>query len=159
MTETEQWHGGSAVRQTPLGWIAVSGEREKITAVGIAAHAPLATGSTNPVLEDAVAALAAWLEGGIWPRNLPLDPQGTVFQQRVWRELLKIPHGSTTTYGALAQKLGTGARAVGGACRCNPIPLLIPCHRVVAANGMGGFSGQTDGYWLEIKSWLLQHEQ
>ena len=83
---------------------------------------------------------------------------GTDFQQRVWRRLLQIPVGDTATYGQLAAELNSSARAVGNACRSNPCPLVIPCHRVVAKSGLGGFSGQLSGPKLEIKRWLLTHE-
>ena len=82
----------------------------------------------------------------------------TPFQQRVWSELKKIPPGKVVTYGELAKKLGTSARAVGNACRQNPVPVVIPCHRVVSASGIGGYAGETGGDLLKIKSWLLQHE-
>ncbi len=103
--------------------------------------------------------LAAWLWGEKeWPRGHPLRPQGSPFQQRVWNALLQIPAGSQVTYGELAKRLGTAPRAVGGACRANPIPLLIPCHRVVAAQGLGGFAGRREGRWVAFKQWLLTHE-
>lgn len=84
--------------------------------------------------------------------------EGTPFQKKVWNELKKIPPGEVVTYGQLAKKLGTSARAVGNACRKNPIPLVVPCHRVVSSNGIGGFAGHTQGRLLQFKSWLLQHE-
>jgi methylated-DNA-[protein]-cysteine S-methyltransferase len=87
---------------------------------------------------------------------LPLDLRGTPFQRQVWQELLAIPRGSTVSYGELARRLGKprAARAVGQAVGANPIPLLIPCHRVIAGNGaLGGFSSG-----LERKRWLLEHE-
>ena len=84
--------------------------------------------------------------------------QGTPFQKKVWNELKQIPPGKVVTYGQLAKKLGTSARAVGNACRKNPIPLVIPCHRVVSTNGIGGYAGHTQGGLLQVKSWLLQHE-
>jgi len=90
--------------------------------------------------------------------NLPIELQGTPFQRRVWKALREIPPGRTITYSELARQLGTGARAVGGACRANPCPIVVPCHRVVAVNGLGGFSGDTSGRKLEIKRWLLRHE-
>jgi methylated-DNA-[protein]-cysteine S-methyltransferase len=90
--------------------------------------------------------------------NLPCALHGTPFQQKVWNELKKIPSGTVFTYGELANKLGTSARAIGNACRKNPIPLVIPCHRVVAANGIGGYAGDTHGARLRMKSWLLRHE-
>jgi len=84
--------------------------------------------------------------------------QGTSFQQKVWRELVKIPLGKVVTYGELAKRLDTSARAVGNACRKNPVPLIIPCHRVVSSSGIGGYAGDTEGDVLQIKSWLLRHE-
>lgn len=84
--------------------------------------------------------------------------KGTPFQKKVWNQLIKIPPGKVMTYGELANRLGTSARAVGNACRNNPIPLLIPCHRVVSASGIGGYAGDTRGGLLQIKSWLLTHE-
>ncbi|MEO5702546.1 MAG: methylated-DNA--[protein]-cysteine S-methyltransferase [Gammaproteobacteria bacterium] len=90
--------------------------------------------------------------------SFPVNPQGTAFQQRVWQALRQIPAGDVCSYGQLAGRLNTGARALGNACRYNPIPIVIPCHRIVAANGMGGYSGQTSGPQLTIKSWLLAHE-
>ncbi len=83
---------------------------------------------------------------------------GTPFQQKVWRELRNIPVGKVVTYGELAKRLGTSARAVGNACRKNPVPVVIPCHRVVSSSGIGGYAGDTGGDLLKIKSWLLQHE-
>jgi methylated-DNA-[protein]-cysteine S-methyltransferase len=84
--------------------------------------------------------------------------QGTPFQNRVWAELARIPFGATVTYSALAKKIGSAARAIGNACRNNPFPVLIPCHRVVAVSGMGGYSGQTQGDMMKIKINLLQYE-
>jgi methylated-DNA-[protein]-cysteine S-methyltransferase len=90
--------------------------------------------------------------------DLPMESAGTPFQRRVWEVLRAIPSGETRTYGALAAELGTSPRAVGGACRANPVPLVVPCHRVVAADGLGGFSGATAGPRLAAKRWLLVHE-
>jgi methylated-DNA-[protein]-cysteine S-methyltransferase len=83
---------------------------------------------------------------------------GTPFQRRVWRLIAAIPPGDTRTYGELAAALGSSARAVGGACRANPCPLVVPCHRVVARDGLGGFAGDRGGRLLDIKRWLLAHE-
>lgn len=114
-----------------------------------------------PETEPARQVIAELLDYFVNPAGLfsfPLSPQGTVFQQRVWQALREIPVGEVRSYGQLAKQLNTGARAVGNACRNNPIPIIIPCHRVVATNGMGGYSGQTSGAHLTIKSWLLAHE-
>lgn len=90
--------------------------------------------------------------------DLPLLPLGTPFQLRVWAALRAIPRGAPTTYGALARQLGTAARALGQACGANPLPLFIPCHRVVSAQGLGGFMHAAAGAPLDVKTWLLAHE-
>lgn len=90
--------------------------------------------------------------------DLPLAHSKTAFAKRVQQELLKIPYGQVQTYGEIAQKLKTAPRAIGGVCRANPHPLLVPCHRVVALNGLGGFMGSDKAHVLEVKKYLLQHE-
>jgi len=85
--------------------------------------------------------------------------KGTPFRQKVWQQLSLIPAGETQTYGELAKGLQTSARAIGGACRHNPVPIIVPCHRIVAQNGDGGYAGKTSGFLLEIKRWLLKHEE
>jgi methylated-DNA-[protein]-cysteine S-methyltransferase len=90
--------------------------------------------------------------------ELPLLVEGTPFQLRLWEALRAIARGKTLTYGELARRLGAEARAVGQACGDNRLPIVIPCHRVVAANGIGGFAHATTGYLLEAKRWLLAHE-
>jgi methylated-DNA-[protein]-cysteine S-methyltransferase len=95
------------------------------------------------------------------PQNfdVPLHSgMGTPFQLRVWQALLEIPLGETRTYGELAKKLKSSARAVGMGCRTNPLPLIIPCHRIVSATGIGGFCGKLDGKPISVKEWLLTHE-
>jgi len=91
--------------------------------------------------------------------EIPLDLKGTDFQLRVWNALRLIPVGETISYGELADRLGSSARAVGNACRVNKIPVVVPCHRVVAKSGLGGFMGQRQGHELSIKQCLLQHER
>lgn len=90
--------------------------------------------------------------------SIPINGFGTPFQHRVWNALREIPAGKTLTYGALAEQLGSSARAVAAACRANRLPLVVPCHRVVAARGPGGFMGAVSGDALDVKLWLLQHE-
>jgi len=91
--------------------------------------------------------------------DAPLEPASTGFARRVRLALARIPPGSVITYGRLAREIGSGARAVAGACRANPLPLVVPCHRVVAAGGLGGYMGHTAGHAPAIKEWLLQHER
>lgn len=90
--------------------------------------------------------------------DLPVALAGTAFQERVWGELRGIPPGRTRTYGEIAGALGSGPRAVGQACRANPCPIVVPCHRVVASRGLGGFAGDASGRKLAVKRWLLRHE-
>lgn len=91
--------------------------------------------------------------------DLPLKLAGTRHQLAVWEALQAIPPGQTQTYGELAKRLGSSAQAVGGACGANPLPVVVPCHRVVAANGIGGFMGAAgEGFERGIKRWLLTHE-
>lgn len=107
----------------------------------------------------AVAQLELYLRNPHWQFDLPLLPQGSEFQRRVWQALCEIPVGTTVTYGQLAWRLESSARAVGSACRANPVPIVVPCHRVVAATGVGGFMGHGKGREIAIKEWLLQHER
>ncbi|TCJ16254.1 MGMT family protein [Parasulfuritortus cantonensis] len=94
--------------------------------------------------------------GHVW--KLVLAPAGTLFRQRVWQSLLAIPPGRTRTYGELAEELASSPRAVGQAVGDNPIPIVIPCHRVLAAHGLGGFMHGTAGFPMAVKQWLLHHE-
>ncbi|OHX12997.1 methylated-DNA--[protein]-cysteine S-methyltransferase [Chromobacterium sphagni] len=90
--------------------------------------------------------------------DLPWRLRGTAYQLRVWREIAAIPCGQTRRYLDLSRALDSSPRAVGGACGRNPIPIIVPCHRVVASSGLGGFSQSTGDATLDIKKWLLQHE-
>lgn len=110
----------------------------------------------SPLLERARDQLEAYFEGKLTQFDLPMEPAGTAFQKKVWQALAQIPFGSTRSYAELAAELGTAPRALGGACGRNPLPILIPCHRVLAAKGgMGGYSGM-DG--IETKRFLLNLE-
>jgi methylated-DNA-[protein]-cysteine S-methyltransferase len=119
-------------------------------------RAPLAP--QGLLAKEAVRQLRAYLKDPKFVFGLPLAPAGTGFQRRVWSGISKIPSGRTTTYGALAQSIGSAPRAVGNACGANPFPLVVPCHRVVAVGGLGGFARQRGGFLLDVKRWLLAHE-
>jgi len=90
--------------------------------------------------------------------DLPIDIQGTQFQKRVWSRVSMIGYGDSLTYGDIAASIDSGPRAVGNACRNNPIPIIIPCHRVVKKSGMGGYCGSLVGVEIQQKDWLLRHE-
>ncbi|MDX2143707.1 MAG: methylated-DNA--[protein]-cysteine S-methyltransferase [Rhodospirillaceae bacterium] len=111
---------------------------------------------STPFLRKAKDQVDRYFDGKLADFDLPVKPAGTAFQQRVWRAMCAIPYGRTKTYGDLAKSLRSVARAVGGACGANPIPIIIPCHRVLASNGgLGGYSG--DG-GLDTKAALLKLE-
>ncbi|MCX7945571.1 MAG: methylated-DNA--[protein]-cysteine S-methyltransferase [Hydrogenophilus sp.] len=104
--------------------------------------------------------LCAWLRDPRLPLQAPLALAGTPFQRRVWSHLQRIPPGQTRTYGQIAHQLAVHPRAVAAACRANPYPLFIPCHRVVGKNEtLTGFVGRTTPSYLALKRWLLQREQ
>jgi len=117
---------------------------------------PLIDDADKTLLDQAIAQLAAYFAGDLHRFDLPVAPVGTPFQLRVWVAMSAIPFGRTRTYGELAGDVGGVARAVGQACGANPIPIIIPCHRVVAGGGrLGGFSG---GQGVASKRALLAHE-
>jgi len=111
---------------------------------------------SSPLLRRAKAALEAYFDGAPLPDDLPLRPAGTAYRQKVWQALRAIPAGQTRSYIDIARVAGGSARSVGGANAANPIPILIPCHRVVATTGIGGYSG---GDGLETKKALLALER
>ena len=102
--------------------------------------------------------LDAYLEDPDFPLDLPYRMQGSAYQRRVWDAIRSIPRGQALTYNQVATRVGSAARPVGAACGANRIPLLIPCHRVVGAGGIGGFMHSRAGRGIEIKRWLLRHE-
>lgn len=122
------------------------------------AEAPVSS-QLNAQARQLARELDAYWQNPAHPFDLLFVAHGTPFQLRVWHALMAIPAGQPTTYGALAKQLGTAARAVGQACGSNPLPILIPCHRVLAANGLGGFMHASSGAPLDVKTWLLAHER
>jgi len=109
----------------------------------------------SPLLKKAKAALDLYFDGGPWPDDLPLNPQGTLYRQKIWAALRGVPAGETRSYAEIAVLAGGSPRAVGGANAANPIPILIPCHRVLGTHGLGGYSG---GDGLATKRYLLDLE-
>lgn len=113
----------------------------------------------QPLAAEAVRQLRAYLADPGFAFALPLRPAGTAFQRRVWAEIAAVPPGATKTYGQLGKSLKNAPRAVGQACGANPYPVVVPCHRIVAAGGgLGGFARERGGFLLDVKRWLLTHE-
>ena len=139
--------------RSPIGPISVQAKDDRIAVVG---WRNVYDPEPTPLLREAVAQLKAFFAGNLTEFDLPLSPVGTDFQKRVWDAMYAIPYGKTCSYGELASRVGTAARAVGGACGMNPIPIIIPCHRVLAADGGGGgYSGRGG---LKTKTALLDIE-
>lgn len=113
----------------------------------------------NDTAEKVCRQIERYLEDPEYRFSVPFSFQGTPFQCRVWREICRIPSGRTASYLQLARALRTAPRPVGGACGANRIPLVIPCHRVVASTGVGGFMNARTGSPIAIKKWLLAHER
>ncbi len=137
---------------SPIGDLTVSEEAGRVVALDWGWGRDQ---TETPLLRAARAQLFAYFDGGLTAFDLPLAPSGTANQRRVWRALCAIPYGRTQTYAEVAARAGGVARSVGQANGDNPIPILVPCHRVVAAAGLGGYSG---GDGLETKRWLLALE-
>ncbi len=131
---------------------------DEVTAIEFLEPQPEQAPST-PLAAETVRQLHAYLNDPAFAFNLPLRPAGTTFQRRVWAEIATIPPGETHTYGQLAKSLKNAPRAIGQACGANPYPVVVPCHRVVATGGgLGGFARERGGFLLDVKRWLLQHE-
>lgn len=149
-----------AVAPTPVGRMGIRMSGDRLLGIDFAPAAAavdrVPDGATREVLDQ----LFHYFEDAHWQFDLPLEMRGTPFQRRVWQRLRAIPAGHSPSYGDLARELGSSARAVGGACRRNPIAIVVPCHRVIAAGGdVGGFMGERGGEALAIKRWLLNHER
>jgi len=112
----------------------------------------------NELAERAASQLEQYRDNPDTRFDLPVVIEGSPLERGVWQAMCAIPRGRTRTYGEIARELGADPRAIGQACGDNRLPLVIPCHRVVAANGLGGFAHATSGYLLEAKRWLLLHE-
>lgn len=147
-----------AVIASPLGRLGVRA-RAALTCIDFVSARTALRSPATPVARRVCRQLKAYFANPRTRFDLPLAPDGSVFRQQVWRALRAIPAGQVRSYGQLARRLASAPRAVGGACRANPVPIVIPCHRVVAAAGLGGFMGATRGRALDIKRWLLAHEQ
>ena len=114
----------------------------------------------NALAAEAVRQLRAYLADADFDFSLPLRPSGTAFQRRVWQAIAAIPKRETRSYGEVAKALHNAPRAVGQACGANPFPLVVPCHRVIAAGGaLGGFARNGGDFMLDVKRWLLAHER
>lgn len=148
-----------AVVAFPAMRVAVRTQDEHVTEVRYLPPAGPEVAPRNALAERAVRQLERYLADPDAAFDLPIAPRGSAFQMQVWDALTRIPRGAVRTYGAVAREVGGEARAVGQACGDNRLPIVIPCHRVVAENGLGGFAHSRGGYLIEAKTWLLAHER
>lgn len=141
---------------TPIGEMTLMEENGAIVKLLLQTAADSGEQKETPLLKQGAKELAEYFRGERQKFDLPLAPVGTEFQRKVWQAMGRIPYGEVQTYGQLAQAITKpqAVRAVGGACHANPIPIIIPCHRVVAKGGLGGF-----GLGLEAKKILLKIEK
>jgi len=142
---------------TPVGRLALEADHDAVTGVRWASPGERSRDKTpSPVLKEATRQLDRYFRRKLERFDLPLAARGTDFQKRVWTMMREIPYGETATYGGMAVALGSGPRPIGMACARNPIPIIVPCHRVLASGGKeGGFSG---GRGLPTKRQLLALE-
>ena len=142
---------------SPIGKLALYTDQNNLLRIDLVDKSIPTTPAESPIAKQVVQVLTDYFLTGKLAA-VPIAPKGTEFQQSVWQALTKIPTGKTLTYGELAQQLGSSARAIGAACRSNPILIIIPCHRVTAQNSLGGYMGSTQGEGLKNKTYLLQKE-
>lgn len=142
--------------ESPLGTLHLQGDQEGLQKVGVIEEKSIATEEIPAVLMEATSQLKEYFNGTRLSFDLKLNPQGTTFQKKVWKELLNIPFGKTTTYIDMAKRLGDPKtiRAAASANGKNPIMIIIPCHRVIGSDG--SLTGYASGLWR--KQWLLDHE-
>lgn len=148
----------SFVVSSPIGLLRCTVLENKLVSIEFTDDDNFLTPPTNDFSKKVAKELIAYFKSADHCFSFAIEPRGTPFQQSVWKALSAIPSGKTLTYGQLAKQLKSGPRAIGQACRTNPIPIVIPCHRIVASNHLGGYAGQQQGKIFQIKEWLLKHE-
>lgn len=144
--------------EAPFGFVLLQATATEMVSVDILENAVPTSEEVPLVLREASRQIKAYLKSPHCRFELSLRQRGTDYQRRVWAELCAIPVSTVKSYGQLASDMASGPRAIAMACRANDFPIIIPCHRVVASNGLGGYAGERQGRNIEIKKWLLQHE-
>ena len=144
---------------TPFAVLGIRYEADCLTGIDFLPRKTPPLSPQNRFAENVSKRLEAYLQDPDECFDLPLRLKGTPYQRRVWQAIMQIQRGHTLTYGELARKLFSGPRAVGQACGANPIPIIVPCHRVLGSGNLGGFMNCDEGDPLAIKRWLLIHER
>ena len=142
----------------PFGYVCICSSTDHVTRIELLASKAPSNSRLNKFAKEAREQVKAYLKNSAFKFDLPIDINGSAYRKQVWSEIAKIPAAETRTYGDIAVLMGSSARAVGGACGDNVLPILIPCHRVVARADLGGFMHSSGGFSLKVKWWLLNHE-
>jgi methylated-DNA-[protein]-cysteine S-methyltransferase len=145
--------------RAPFGMLGIHCENEMLSGVTFLTLKSTAKLPRDAFEREVCAQLQAYFETADFQFDLPLKLSGTEHQLKVWQAMRNIPCGSVQTYGELSKLVHSSPRAIGQACGNNPIPIVIPCHRVVSKTGLGGFMHSSEDSILDIKRWLLLHEQ
>jgi methylated-DNA-[protein]-cysteine S-methyltransferase len=148
-----------AILKMPFGALGIRCTEDALTGIDFLQANEKPQGASSTFAATVCEQLLRYIENPDAQFTLPLKLNGTMHQQKVWRAMCNIPRGETRSYGELACELKSSAQAVGQACGANPIPIIIPCHRVVSKAGLGGFMRHASGDALDIKRWLLAHEK
>jgi methylated-DNA-[protein]-cysteine S-methyltransferase len=148
-----------AVIDAPFGKVGIRADERSVREIVYLPAEVESIEPNAPLAMEAAAQIRRYFAAPGMRFELPLAVGGTVFQRRVWHGISGIAAGQVWTYGQLAREIGSVPRAVGQACGSNPLPIVIPCHRVVASGGIGGFAHHAgDGFYRNVKRWLLAHE-
>lgn len=150
-----------AIINTPIGHLGIQSNKQNsfITDISFLTKSISIKTSSIPLINQTINELENYFSNPHFTFTIPLQADGTELQKKIWQLMRKIPVGQTLSYSEIAEKLNTSPRVVGNACRANPIPILIPCHRIVAKNHIGGFAGAIKGELINMKTWLLNHEK
>ncbi len=148
-----------AIIAAPFGKLGIRCSDGAVTGIEFLSSNTRVARTRNDFTKKVGVQLAAYFADADFQFDLPIRLEGTEHQRKVWRAMCAIPPGRTLTYGELALQVGSSARAVGQACGNNPIFIIVPCHRVVGKDGLGGFMHRDDEAVLNIKRWLLAHER
>ena len=150
-----------ACLRAPFATLGISASDTHVTGIRfLSPDVPAKAPKKNTIAFLACVQIQSYLDDATFEFDLPLKLASTRHSLEVWEAMQRIPAGATRSYGELAKELGSSARAVGGACGANPIPVVVPCHRIIGAGrSIGGFMGASaEGFELGIKRWLLEHE-
>jgi methylated-DNA-[protein]-cysteine S-methyltransferase len=144
--------------ETPFGILGIRCDDTELTGIDFLAPGTKPQAPLSAFARKICEQLSAYFADPAFTFDLPFSFGGTEHQRKVWQAMRAIPRGQVRTYGDIARQLHSSPLAVGQACGANPIPIVVPCHRIVGKSGIGGFANHREGRWLDIKRWLLAHE-